>query len=502
MLSKQATITLEELPNGWSEDAGDFINKLLLRKQELRLGYHGIYEIKQHPWMRYFPWEKLLHKQLESPFIPSNKKDNYDKRYCEQNDKLGIETKMRYEQIRNDMYYNKQFINFTYYGIINGKEINNLDDVNKSLTSRYIKAPTPLNIIQYNCISSANSTIQNNSHKRTFLNRSPITYKHITTKALLMRSKEMKNNLLSKSAVIKRRSNSANKSNKQYSYSQQYKIIKNIKRGYYSSSQSGLLSRSYSSCRLDKNDKSNRKRSNHNSNSNSINNNNNNSSSHKKDYITINNKTLKMLSKSPINQRIASNFRLNMQSNTIEQNGTKYKTITASRYSSNNYNNGKLGSKAATPLKKQRASTPISKKSNFNIKNNFVNNNHSNSNTNTVNKGLFSTNNHYSFIQKTIKQNNMISTCDYFYNAICKRNNEANSNNSNSNNSAMNANKQKKVVVTNNPNIKLFKNNKKKMLQCNSVNYLFKNYKNSNNSINSTRTGSSSKGTQKGKLGT
>ena len=97
MLSKQATITLEELPNGWSEDAGDFINKLLLRKQELRLGYHGIYEIKQHPWMRYFPWEKLLHKQLESPFIPSNKKDNYDKRYCEQNDKLGIETKMRYE---------------------------------------------------------------------------------------------------------------------------------------------------------------------------------------------------------------------------------------------------------------------------------------------------------------------------------------------------------------------------------------------------------------------
>jgi hypothetical protein len=212
-----------------------------------------------------------------------------------------------------------------------------------------------------------------------------------------------------------------------------------------------------------------------------------------------------MLSKSPINQRIASNFRLNMQSNTIEQNGTKYKTITASRYSSNNYNNGKLISKAATPLKKQRASTPISKKSNFNIKNNFVNNNHSNNNnnnTNTANKGLFSTNNHYSFIQKTIKQNNMISTCDYFYNAICKRNKEANSSSNNNNNSAMNANKQKKVVVTNNPNIKLFKNNKKKMLQCNSVNYLFKNYKNSNNSINSTRTGSSSKGTQKGKLGT
>lgn len=490
MLSKQATISLEELPNGWSEDAGDFINKLLLRKQELRLGYHGIHEIKQHPWMRYFPWDKLLRKQLESPFIPSNKKDNYDKRYCEQNDKLGIETKMRYEQIRNDMYYNKQFINFTYYGIINGKEINNLDDVNKSLTSRYIKAPTPLNIIQYGCISSANSTIQNNSHGRTFLNRSPITYKHITTKALLMKSKEMKSNLLSKSADIKRRSNSANKS-KQNSYSQQYKLIKNIKRGYYSKSQSGMLSRSYSSCVLDKGDKCKSKCSNHSSNSNNHNNNN----SNKKDYITINNKTIKMLSKSPINQRIASTLRLNMHSNSCERNGIKYKTITASRYSSNHYNNGKATNKQATPFKKHRASTPISKKSNVNnIKNNFVNNN-CNNNTNTLNKGLFSSNNHYSFIQKTIKQNNMVSTCDYFYNAICKRN-EANVSN------GMNASKQKKVVDTNNPNIKLFKNNKKKMLQCNSVNYLFKNYKNSNNSINSTRTGSSSKGTQKGKLGT
>ena len=38
MLSKNVEITLNEIPNGWSEDAADFFNRLLQRKPEFRLG--------------------------------------------------------------------------------------------------------------------------------------------------------------------------------------------------------------------------------------------------------------------------------------------------------------------------------------------------------------------------------------------------------------------------------------------------------------------------------
>ena len=94
MMVKNAQITLSEIPNGWSEEAADFFNKLLQRKPENRLGYKGIWELKQHRWMKFFPWDKLLNKELESPFIP-DKKDNFDKKYCEANDTISIETKVK-----------------------------------------------------------------------------------------------------------------------------------------------------------------------------------------------------------------------------------------------------------------------------------------------------------------------------------------------------------------------------------------------------------------------
>jgi len=46
MVSKQVQMKLSELPEDWSPDAIDFINRLLMRKPEQRLGYNGIREIK------------------------------------------------------------------------------------------------------------------------------------------------------------------------------------------------------------------------------------------------------------------------------------------------------------------------------------------------------------------------------------------------------------------------------------------------------------------------
>jgi len=32
---------------------------------------NGPAEVKAHPWIKNFPWKKLINKELESPFIPS-----------------------------------------------------------------------------------------------------------------------------------------------------------------------------------------------------------------------------------------------------------------------------------------------------------------------------------------------------------------------------------------------------------------------------------------------
>lgn len=114
ILSKQAMIKPEEIMKGWSSESANFINKLLIRKPEHRLGYvNGAQELKDHPWLKYYPWKELEEKQLPSPFIPE-KKDNFDKRYCESVDKIGEETKMRYEELLCDEEYRYVFANFQY----------------------------------------------------------------------------------------------------------------------------------------------------------------------------------------------------------------------------------------------------------------------------------------------------------------------------------------------------------------------------------------------------
>ena len=68
------------MPDGWSLEAAHFINKLLIRKPHNRLGYNGPLEVKSHPWLRNFPFNKLLNKELDSPYIAPNIEDNYDYR--------------------------------------------------------------------------------------------------------------------------------------------------------------------------------------------------------------------------------------------------------------------------------------------------------------------------------------------------------------------------------------------------------------------------------------
>ncbi|CAD8201513.1 unnamed protein product [Paramecium pentaurelia] len=70
ILAKQAQIKVKL--EGWSLDAIDFINKLIQRKPS-----HRLTDVKNHPWLRDYPWDKLINKVLQAPYVPLNN-DNFD----------------------------------------------------------------------------------------------------------------------------------------------------------------------------------------------------------------------------------------------------------------------------------------------------------------------------------------------------------------------------------------------------------------------------------------
>ncbi|CAD8060562.1 unnamed protein product [Paramecium sonneborni] len=76
ILAKQAFIK-EGTPN-ISNKAIDFINKLLIRKPQQRLGFSGIEEIIHHQWLKGVQWTKLLNKEMKSLYIPGSIDGNSD----------------------------------------------------------------------------------------------------------------------------------------------------------------------------------------------------------------------------------------------------------------------------------------------------------------------------------------------------------------------------------------------------------------------------------------
>ena len=112
MLSKAVVIDEDNIASGWSQESADFINKLLERKENKRLGCNGgAKELMKHHWLKYYPWDELKSKTLLAPFIP-DPKDNFDRNYCESIDKISEETKIRYEEIYCSSHYKKIFVNF------------------------------------------------------------------------------------------------------------------------------------------------------------------------------------------------------------------------------------------------------------------------------------------------------------------------------------------------------------------------------------------------------
>ena len=111
ILTRQAEIDYDDLPDGFSNDIADFINKLIQRKPKNRLGKDNINQVIDHPWLMGFDWENVKKKILKAPYIPKIG-DNFDKNYCLQNNKIGADTIDRYQKIMNDENYNIIFKEF------------------------------------------------------------------------------------------------------------------------------------------------------------------------------------------------------------------------------------------------------------------------------------------------------------------------------------------------------------------------------------------------------
>ena len=117
MMSKQIYIDADMVPSDWSEEAVDFINNLLIRKDVKRLGFYNELEIQKHPWFYDIDFDKIIKKELQSPFLPRVNHDNYDKKYCEEIEKIGFETNYRYEEYKANEHYREIFLGFTFYNV-------------------------------------------------------------------------------------------------------------------------------------------------------------------------------------------------------------------------------------------------------------------------------------------------------------------------------------------------------------------------------------------------
>ena len=125
IMSNQVRIIKDEIPKGWSMESADCINRLIQRKPSNRLGYRGATELKEHSWFKYYAWKDLYLGKIKSPFIPKEG-DNFDEKYCNKIEQVGISTKERYLKIKEMSNYKFAFKDFYYF---------NRDNEEKSYTN-------------------------------------------------------------------------------------------------------------------------------------------------------------------------------------------------------------------------------------------------------------------------------------------------------------------------------------------------------------------------------
>ena len=171
---KEIKIDKRNLKQGWSLEAADFINQLLQRQPNRRLGYTGgINELKKHPWLKSIDWKELYNWKLTSPFIPVGE-NNYEYKFCIKEEVKGEETEERYKIIiKSEAYTNifKDYYYFNRYDIktqglkmvffnihdkiykIKQMQRNNSGDIKPSTKLQKLDIKIPIKLTKKRCIS-------------------------------------------------------------------------------------------------------------------------------------------------------------------------------------------------------------------------------------------------------------------------------------------------------------------------------------------------------------
>ena len=180
VLKKQAKIEREDIPDGWSLESVDFINKCLKRKESRRLGYrNGILELKNHSWFQDFDWDSLFNKTMLAPFVPK-KAGNYDKKYCEVIEKISDTTLDRYQNYLNQKNFKHVFDGYTCINIemlqtsINFNDTtsnNNLTGTKSNKLSGKTNSSTKADMM--NKLHSNTNELSNRANKQSNKNKDP-----------------------------------------------------------------------------------------------------------------------------------------------------------------------------------------------------------------------------------------------------------------------------------------------------------------------------------------
>ena len=192
IILKQAKLNSEDLLNqGWSENCVEFINGLLQRKKEKRLGKNGVKELIEHPWFDKFNWNDLINLKLIPDWKPPLSENYYHN--LGEDDNIGKETELIYEEIKNKEDYQKYFLNYSFNerdfevkmkGEEEKKENNKKIHLNYELTFKIIKKlkdelkkfsclPKKYdNILYKNSLHFSNNNMNNIKSKRSFNNNS------------------------------------------------------------------------------------------------------------------------------------------------------------------------------------------------------------------------------------------------------------------------------------------------------------------------------------------
>ena len=113
MSKEQVQIKSNEIPKNWSKEIVDFINKLLIKNPENRLGFKGISQLKFHPLLRYYDWKLIYLKKEKAPFIPPKKVICSEEDVIENTKDLKNEASIK--TIKQSELYKNAFVDYKYF---------------------------------------------------------------------------------------------------------------------------------------------------------------------------------------------------------------------------------------------------------------------------------------------------------------------------------------------------------------------------------------------------